>query len=832
MIYVTKDMRTKLILGTIVVLLSWLTFFDLSAQTLLSGTIHDQESKTPLEVATVTLHSLPDSTALAGVITDLKGAFKFEKIDSGNYYLRVALLGYQSVYRFGIQIYPKQQLKLDPIFLIASTTDLDAISIKGQRITANFEPQKLSFSAANFENAKGGTATDVLKNLPGVSINGEGQLSVRGSTGFVVWIDGKPTQGDPMVLLNQFPANSIEKVELMATPGAQYDAEGKAGVIQITTKRASMEGLYLQMNARGGLPSLSSYDNQLPSRRYAGDVNLNYQKGPWDLALGANYQRNDQAGRRLGEVFIQRGNTRTFFPSAGERSTDELNYSGRLTLGFRPNAAHQVELGLYGGQRSRIRTADILYFNNYKLVDEVKSASFRYFNANEQERRGDLVLGNLDYTYNLKEGGKLISSFLVETTQLGGPTRNLNLGYPNLNQVYQEEYNSNSNPLQGLRYSLDYHSANHPWGKILLGYQYRHLNHVGDFFYERKNASTGSWALVPEFSSEVNLEREIQAGYLQWEKKQEKWSFGIGVRNEWMWRNFMLKDREGSVDTTYRYAYIRPFFSGNLSYQTRGDLTWKLNFSQRVERETTFKMNPFPEREHSETLEQGDPNVLPEFIDLVEVGLVKNWEETSFFATLYYSRIQNLVNRVNTVYNDSILNRIYSNVGNARSLGIELGTDLAIHKKWKVFLGGNLYRYSIQGEFDQRTLNRASWVYSFSATSSYALNASWSTQVALSYLSKRVTAQGEDSRFYQPSFSVKKTWIAGRLALAFQWQNLSFGLLDSNQQRISTWRENEFYTTTNYIYEVDQLFLTLSYSLNGNRNRSKFVKSEFGEKEF
>ena len=329
-----------------------------------------------------------------------------------------------------------------------------------------------------------------------------------------------------------------------------------------------------------------------------------------------------------------------------------------------------------------------------------------------------------------------------------------------------------------------------------------------------------------------NLEREIHAGYLQWEKKQEKWSFGMGVRNEWMWRNFMLKDRVGSVDTTYRYSYIRPFFSGNLSYQVREDLIWKLNFSQRVERETTFKMNPFPEREHSETLEQGDPNVLPEFIDLVEVGLVKNWEETSFFATLYYSRIQNLVNRVNTVYNDSILNRIYSNVGNARSLGIELGTDLAIHKNWKVFLGGNLYRYSIQGEFDQRTLNRASWVYSFSATSSYALNASWSTQVALSYLSKRVTAQGEDSRFYQPSFSVKKTWLAGRLALAFQWQNLSFGLLDSNQQRISTWRENEFYTTTNYIYEVDQLFLTLSYSLNGNRNRSKFVKSEFGEKEF
>lgn len=216
----------------------------------------------------------------------------------------------------------------------------------------------------------------------------------------------------------------------------------------------------------------------------------------------------------------------------------------------------------------------------------------------------------------------------------------------------------------------------------------------------------------------------------------------------------------------------------------------------------------------------------------MELGIVKNWEESSFYATLYSTRIQNLVNRVNTVYNDSILNRIYSNVGTAQSYGLDLGAELFFSKKWKLFLGGNGYHYSIKGEFDQQQLNRGAWVYALNSTSTHSLSASWSTQFTLSYLSKRITAQGEDSRFYQPSLSVKKTWLEGRLALSFQWQNLSLGLLDSNQQRISTWRKNEFFTTTNYIYEVDQLFLNLSYSIISNRNRTKFLKSEFGEKEF
>jgi outer membrane receptor protein involved in Fe transport len=502
-------------------------------------------------------------------------------------------------------------------------------------------------------------------------------------------------------------------------------------------------------------------------------------------------------------------------------------------LGFNPNPKNSFNLGFYGGVRDRLRTADILYYDNHReSADGGRTPAFQYFNANDQSRRGDFLIGSLDYTRIFDNESKLSTSLLYEYSMLGGPTINRNLGFPDLSIVYQDEFNTNDNPLNGIRWNLDYSFQPLSIGQIQTGYQFRYLNHFGDFVFERKNNETGVFELVPGFSSEVNLDRQIHSGYIQLDQTINKWSYGGGVRVEVMNRDFQLNDKSNTLDTLYQYDYIRPFFSANLSYQASEDLTWKLNFSQRVERETTFKMNPFPEREHSETLEQGDPNVLPEFVNQLEGGFIKTWKDNSLFVTAYHTRIKNLVNRVNTVYNDTILNRIYSNVGTGEAIGLEVGSELFFTQKWKAYLGRNVYHYSIEGEFDSRSVNQSAWVYSVNFNTSVAILPSLSTQFTLNYLSSSVTAQGKDSRFYQPSINVKKTFLDDRLGINLLWQNIDMGLLQSNQQRITTFRPDEFYTTTNYIYEVDMLIINLSYILNSGKNRSKFIKSEFGEKEF
>jgi outer membrane receptor for ferrienterochelin and colicin len=179
------------------------------------------------------------------------------------------------------------------------------------------------------------------------------------------------------------------------------------------------------------------------------------------------------------------------------------------------------------------------------------------------------------------------------------------------------------------------------------------------------------------------------------------------------------------------------------------------------------------------------------------------------------------------------LNRIYTNAGKARLLGSELGLTLSPIKKLKIFVGGNIYTLKIKGTlFDNSVaINSSGWIYSINSNISYQITPTLSTQFNLSYLSARNTAQGEDSRFYQPNFSVKKSFLDSKLTLTAQWQNAALGNMKVNEQRITTFGSN-FSTTTNYIQERNIFLLNLSYNFNKNDKKAKLPSSEFGEKEF
>jgi outer membrane receptor for ferrienterochelin and colicin len=204
----------------------------------------------------------------------------------------------------------------------------------------------------------------------------------------------------------------------------------------------------------------------------------------------------------------------------------------------------------------------------------------------------------------------------------------------------------------------------------------------------------------------------------------------------------------------------------------------------------------------------------------------------SIFATGYYRNVKNVVNRVNTVFNDTILNRIYSNVGDAKAIGLEFGAQFKPTKNWSNFIGTNIYSYQIDGEFDNRPINAKATVYSINLNSTYSFWENTSLQFTFNYLSERITAQGEDSRFYSLNLTFQKSFLDNRLTATLQWQNIDLGMLNTNEQRITTFRTNEFFTTTNYIYEVDMVFLNLSYTFKNGKNKSKFIDSEFGKREF
>jgi outer membrane receptor protein involved in Fe transport len=305
--------------------------------------------------------------------------------------------------------------------------------------------------------------------------------------------------------------------------------------------------------------------------------------------------------------------------------------------------------------------------------------------------------------------------------------------------------------------------------------------------------------------------------------------YTLGLRYEYATRAVLSLP----ANQTYNLTLKNLFPSFNLLYKPKSGLALRAGFSRRVQRSSNFALNPLPEREHSETLEQGDPNLLPEFVNLGEVGVSKDVGRSTLLATVYYQGVQNVVNRVNRVFADTILSRIYTNAGEANRMGIELATDLKLTKSWKLYVGGTVYRYTQKGQLFQNEVvfDQAAWVYSVNANTNVQLSPTLTFQANVNYLSRRITAQGEDSRFLSPNLSVKKSLLGSRLTVMAQWQNIGLGVLPTNEQRITT-RCRDFFTTTNYIQEKDIFLINLSYSFRQVSKRPKMPGNEFGDKEF
>lgn len=818
-------------LFTLTLLLGALTSVLAQGQMNITGKITDQQTGQGLPYASVALYRSSDSTLVSGVLADDKGAFRFENQGVGAYYLESQYMGYRKL-RTPVSA-SAGNVVLPPVTMQVDGRVLDAVEVTGNRSAVENKIDRQVYRAGAFLGSQGGTAVDVLKNTPSVTVNSEGDIALRGSTGFLVLVNGKPVQTDPAVVLNQIPANSIENVEIITSPSARYDPDGKSGIINITTKTVAKNSQSLVVNVQAGLPSVHTYHNLKNPQRFGADAAWGIRAGKWEVNLSGNYLRNDLTGRRVGDVNTTIGNVFTTFPSEGERSFKRYNYTARASVSYTADPSNVISAGFYKGYRFQSRRADLVYNNTKTNLETGQNVGrITYFNSNIAEKTADVTSANLDYLHRFGNKSELTLSGLIESADLDGLTTNINLAEPGRTHTLQSTRNPSENPLNAYRLQADY-VVPIGKGKLETGYQYRNQVQKGVFQYLDQNLETGEFVLVPQFSSRTRLVNHIHSMYGQYSGKSGKLDYSGGLRYEYATRQFTAEGTET------RNLDLSNFFpSAQLQYQFSKGWRGKAGYTRRVQRTTNNELNPFPEREHSETLESGDPDILPEFIGMAEVGVVKEFEKGSAFATLYNQRIKNVVNRVNSVYNDTIINRIYTNAGLATSWGVEIGGNANLTKWWQLYAGANVYRYAIEGGLFRNAagvntvvVNTSSIVYSLNANTTFKIAPSWQVQWAISYLSKRVTAQGEDSRFVNPALSVKKSFLKGKLAATLQWQNMDLGIVGANQQRISTWGK-DFFTTTNYIQETDIFLINLSYNLNQLTRKAKLPASEFGDREF
>ena len=463
------------------------------------------------------------------------------------------------------------------------------------------------------------------------------------------------------------------------------------------------------------------------------------------------------------------------------------------------------------------------------LTTDAILSQFAYFNSNVQTKEGKFTLANFDYTHTFANKTTLTPSVLYEYANLYGNTINLNKDYPGKTNLFQKVTNPYTNPISGIRFKLDY-ALPIGDGKLETGYQFRNDQQNGTFDFTI-NPEPIPLVDFSEFRGTAKTKNFINSVYSQYSGKNEKLNYIAGLRYEYAKREVIL-----SNDVNPHIINFSNFFPTlNLLYTFNDSWNVKANYSKRVQRNNNSELNPIPEREHSETLEQGNPDLLPQFVDLAEIGTTHTFKKGSLFTNLYYQITKNPIQRVNSVYSDTILNRVYTNAEKARMYGLELGANYK-PKKWiSLYLGTNFYNYKISGGLDilgeSSTVNNSDWVYAINSNGTFNLDKTWSLTANVNYTSKKPTAQGQDSSFLSPNLSVKKLLFDGRGSLGLQWQYIDFGNMKTNEQRITT-SGIDFYTTTNYIYETNILLLNFSYNFNKLSSKTKLPTSEFGEKEF
>jgi len=779
------------------------------------GIVFDSETKKPIEFASVSVLG-KDSAIVAVTVTDVNGKFQI-KYERGNISIfRFQFMGYES-----LDFKPEEKgVNLPAIYLTASVSTFEEITVSGERKTQTVQIDKQIFDTKQFQNAANGTGLDLISRLPSVTVNVEGEILLRGSASFLVLIDGKPTQRTASDALAQIPANAIEKIELITSPSARYDADGKSGIVNIITKKDQLIGWSLIANGMSG-------GNE--TLRYGSDFLANYTGSKGSFFVGADYRRFDIEGFRIGEIRTLLKDSLTFLPSEGIRNYKDYQFGIRSGVSYTSGKNDIFNVNWYMGEKQTDRTANLHYEeflktgNNIDLFNQsFGSPVRRFFNQNLYVRTGNFQTVNADYTRNFANKSKVTVLGVYEFSVLGGPLNNIDENEDN-KQISLHEKSEERSPLTALRWQIDYQKALADNKKLELGYQFRSVHHAGDFVFENLKIVSQKWELDPAFNDNMDLRQQIHAAYANLNGALSKWNYNIGLRSEYMDR--ILTHLLGEAPFVYEKLNLFPSIQFLRSFKNAQSL--RIAYNRRIDRPTTKLMSPFKNHRHAETIELGDPNLRPELAEVFEVAFSKTWSKVELSVIAYFNYTKDKVFRVNDIYSRTILWRTYTNAGTAISSGMEASVSVKLTSWWKLYASGNIFRFYVKGnpngiETIQKSLN-----FNANGNTSLDLSKNLRFQWDATYIGRTVTTQGADSDYFLSNMGLKYSFKGNKGNVGLQVQNV----FNTNIQTIVTQSSN-FYSTTDYIKYDRLVMLSAGIRLNDVGRKNKIIKTEYGEKEF
>lgn len=823
----------------------------------ISGEIVDSESNEKIPFASIALCLHDYSNTLKGVVSDENGTFKLNKIPEGNYNLVVSFMGYHADTLGSIAVSQQNtEVNLGSVPLVQSIISLEGVEVQGVKNTVSTDLDRRKYQADDFETAKGGTAVDLINKLPSVSVGPDGNVSLRGTTQFMVYLNGKPTQLEPSVLLAQLSADAIENIEVITVPTAKYDAQGKGGIINVVTKKTGSQGLSIAANALlGGAPwghledPLSGYS--MNDKRYGGGLNYTYVKNKFSFYGGFYYNKKNVNGDRVGDARILQDNGSYYhMVASGERPEWYENYTVNYGADYRFSDRAVLSAAYYYGKRNEGRSAFYVYNNFYGDVDKNPIAGIPVddswiYNPNTDNRYGVFHSANIDYKIKFDDISTLSASVLYEHSSLTRALDNKNYSYDKPSETIEEleEHfkQEDDTPLDGFRISLDYDRNLENGHTLSFGLQPQILSHEGSFSYDTFNVENNAWGSYTSLENSIDLYRGVYAGYADYSGKSEKLEFALGLRLEYTDQTldmsnpnyFNIFDRP--AESRYEFNQLDWFPNLHLNWAISDYDALLLAASRRINRPPTKNMAPFLYRRHYEVYAVGDPALEPEYITNVEMTYDKSIGDQNFALTGFYRGTENAVFRVNTVYQEeNVLIRSYTNSGNTQSLGAELNSNIIAGEKVKVFLGGSLYNYRVEGDIFGYQEKNESTNWSVKGNANWLLTDNLKFTVDFNLKSATVTPQGENELFYMANAAIN---YAPQKLGGWSFALRGIDLLASNIQGLNTRAYNSegvqiFYQEVQYNRYGPILEFGVNYALNMNGKSKKKDKRTFGDEQF
>ncbi len=772
------------------------------------GRVADEQTEEAILLANVLVYQGGTTDLITGTTTDERGLFVVKDLPYGDYDLEISYLGYASFKQTGIQINAEQRMgRLGQVLLGAGANNLDEIEVTAERAAVEFGLDRKVFNVEQDIASSGGTAEDLLRNIPSVTVDLDGNISLRGSSNIRILINGKPsalTGLDRQGFLQQLAAGTIESIEVLTNPSAKYDPEGMGGIINIITKQQNKQGFNIQTSVNIGT-----------NDKYNGNVNLNYRVGKFNIQTGYSYNNDDRWFR--GMLYRTTMTSDTTWVQDQDINGDRNRLSHTFQGGVEYFVGSRSSISLRGNYSDRsgenTSNRDNLFLGG---DDEFLYRSLRREVGAETSDSWEL---NLDYRQRFREKGRELTLSAQHSEQEEMENENFFEDFfAEDGSIFDMDRQLNPQP-QGNDVWLFQGDYTHPLSEnmtletgsrvTLRGVSID--NQLFDF-----DPAVNDFVFLETYSNLFSYQEDVYAAYgILKGTFAENWEWQAGLRAEQTSTTAELIEPDKEV---YPNDYFSLFPSAFLTYRLSDRSSVQLNYSRRINRPRFRSLNPFIDFGDPLNPRGGNPFLLPEYTNSYEFNYLRSSEKGSVTLGGYWRETTDMITRIIIADPATGVNlRTSTNLASGRNYGVEVIGTIRPVDKLQFVISGNGYRTEVDSDDLESDLNAAGYQFSGRMQASYTLFKDLGVQLTGFYRSAGVRPQGEMRAFGSVDLGFRKPVLKGK------------GTITLRASDLFKTRKFSFLTTTDgitsdatYQRESRIVYLGFNYSLRQDkRQRSR-----------